>query len=170
MKAWRLTIVKIRLRNRKHHMTKRRKLITRTIIAVLVLVSVVGGKLVMDKQTHNQRVAKMAKKLRDEKFETAIAKKLKEKFPDITEIKFEGTSKNDKTGSYWSTFYLIADWTKGQPKSEYYSDFTGYVSIQDIQNSSYSMGITKLLDKHDETGNTLKPVLVTFSTGKKMDI
>ena len=95
MKAWQLTIVKIRLRNRKHDMTKRKKLITRTIIAVLVLVSIVGGKLVMDKQTHNQRVAKMAKKLRDEKFETAIAKKIKEKFPDIKKIKFDGTAKND---------------------------------------------------------------------------
>ena len=170
MKTWRLTIVKIRLRNRKHDMTKRKKLITRTIIAVLVLVSIVGGKLVMDKQTHNQRVAKMAKKLRDEKFETAIAKKLKEKFPDITEIKFEGTSKNDKTGSYWSTFYLIADWTKGQPKSEYHTSLIGYGSIQDIQDESFIYELTKLMSQYRGTGKTLNSVLVTYSTGKKKDI
>ena len=124
----------------------------------------------MTKQTHNQRVAEMANKLRYEGFETEIVKELKKEFPDIKAIRFEGTSKNDKTGSYWSTFYIIADWTTGQPESEYYSDFTGYGSIQDIQNSGYSMGITKLMDKYDETGKTLNSVLVTYSTGKKKEV
>ncbi|CEN27679.1 MULTISPECIES: hypothetical protein [Pseudolactococcus] len=124
----------------------------------------------MTKQTHNQRVAEMANNLRYEGFETEIVKKLKEKYPDIKAIRFEGTSKNDKTGSYWSTFYIIADWTTGQPESEYYSDFTGYGSIQDIQNSGYSMGITKLMDKYRGTGKTIDSVLVTYSTGKKKEV
>ena len=112
----------------------------------------------------------MANNLRYEGFETEIVKKLKEKYPDIKAIRFEGTSKNDKTGSYWSTFYIIADWTTGQPESEYYSDFTGYGSIQDIQNSGYSMGITKLMDKYRGTGKTIDSVLVTYSTGKKKEV
>ncbi|GAX48254.1 hypothetical protein [Pseudolactococcus reticulitermitis] len=151
-------------------MSKRKKIIIRIVIGLLVVVGIIGGKMYMAKQTHNQRVAEMANKLRYEGFETEIAKKLKEEFPDIKEIRFEGTSKNSKTGSYWSTFYIIADWTKGQPESEYYSDFTGYGSIQDIQTSGYSMGITKLMDKYDETGKTLNSVLVTYSTGKKKEI
>lgn len=112
----------------------------------------------------------MVNQLKYETFETEIAKKLKEKYPDIKLIKFEGTAKNDKTGSYWSTFYIIADWTKRQLKTEYYSDFTGYSSIQDIQNSGYSMGLTRLLDRYEETGETINSVLVIYSTGKKKEI
>ena len=151
-------------------MNKRKKIRISIAIGLLLITGIVGGKLYMTKQTHNQRVAEMANKLRYEGFETEIVKELKKEFPDIKAIRFEGTSKNDKTGSYWSTFYIIADWTTGQPESEYYSDFTGYGSIQDIQNSGYSMGITKLMDKYDETGKTLNSVLVTYSTGKKKEV
>ena len=151
-------------------MNKRKKIRISIAIGLLLVIGVVGGKLYMTKQTHNQRVAEMANKLRYEGFETEIVKELKKEFPDIKAIRFEGTSKNDKTGSYWSTLYIIADWTTGQPESEYYSDFTGYGSIQDIQNSGYSMGITKLMDKYDETGKTLNSVLVTYSTGKKKEV
>ena len=151
-------------------MNKRKKIRISIAIGLLLIIGIVGGNLYMTKQTHNQRVAEMANNLRYEGFETEIVKKLKEKYPDIKAIRFEGTSKNDKTGSYWSTFYIIADWTTGQPESEYYSDFTGYGSIQDIQNSGYSMGITKLMDKYDETGKTLNSVLVTYSTGKKKEV
>ena len=151
-------------------MNKRKKIRISIAIPLLLVVGIVGGNLYMTKQSQNQRVAEMANTLRYEGFETEIVKELKEKYPDIKAIRFEGTSKNDKTGSYWSTFYIIADWTTGQPESEYYSDFTGYGSIQDIQNSGYSMGITKLMDKYDETGKTLNSVLVTYSTGKKKEV
>ena len=151
-------------------MNKRKKIRISIAIGLLLITGIVGGKLYMTKQTHNQRVAEMANNLRYEGFETEIVKKLKEKYPDIKAIRFEGTSKNDKTGSYWSTFYIIADWTTGQPESEYYSDFTGYGSIQDIQNSGYSMGITKLMDKYRGTGKTIDSVLVTYSTGKKKEV
>jgi|UPI0006819C69 hypothetical protein len=151
-------------------MNKRKKIRISIAIGLLLIIGIVGGNLYMTKQTHNQRVAEMANNLRYEGFETEIVKKLKEKYPDIKAIRFEGTSKNDKTGSYWSTFYIIADWTTGQPESEYYSDFTGYGSIQDIQNSGYSMGITKLMDKYRGTGKTIDSVLVTYSTGKKKEV
>ena len=151
-------------------MNKRKKIRIGIAIGLLLIIGIVGGNLYMTKQTHNQRVAEMANNLRYEGFETEIVKKLKEKYPDIKAIRFEGTSKNDKTGSYWSTFYIIADWTTGQPESEYYSDFTGYGSIQDIQNSGYSMGITKLMDKYRGTGKTIDSVLVTYSTGKKKEV
>ena len=151
-------------------MNKRKKIRISIAIGLLLITGIVGGKLYMTKQTHNQRVAEMANKLRYEGFETEIVKELKGKYPDIKKIKFDDTAKNDKTGFYWSTFYIIADWTTGQPESEYYSDFTGYGSIQDIQNSGYSMGITKLMDKYDETGKTLNSVLVTYSTGKKKEV
>ena len=151
-------------------MNKRKKIRIGIAIGLLLIIGIVGGKLYMTKQTQNQRVAEMANTLRYEGFETEIAKELKEKYPDIKAIRFEGTSKNDKTGSYWSTFYIIADWTTGQPESEYYSDFTGYGSIQDIQNSGYSMGITKLMDKYRGTGKTIDSVLVTYSTGKKKEV
>ena len=151
-------------------MNKRKKIRISIAIGLLLIIGIVGGNLYMTKQTHNQRVAEMANNLRYEGFETEIVKELKEKYPDIKAIRFEGTSKNDKTGSYWSTFYIIADWTTGQPESEYYSDFTGYGSIQDIQNSGYSMGITKLMDKYRGTGKTIDSVLVTYSTGKKKEV
>ena len=151
-------------------MNKRKKIRISIAIGLLLIIGIVGGNLYMTKQTHNQRVAEMANNLRYEGFETEIVKKLKEKYPDIKAIRFEGTSKNDKTGSYWSTFYIIADWTTGQPESEYYSDFTGYGSIQDIQNSGYSMGITKLMDKYRGTGKTIDSVLVSYSTGKKKEV
>ena len=151
-------------------MNKRKKIRISITIPLLLVVGIVGGNLYMTKQTQNQRVAEMANTLRYEGFETEIVKELKEKYPDIKAIRFEGTSKNDKTGSYWSTFYIIADWTTGQPESEYYSDFTGYGSIQDIQNSGYSMGITKLMDKYRGTGKTIDSVLVTYSTGKKKEV
>ena len=151
-------------------MNKRKKIRIGIVITLLLIIGIIGGKLYMAKQTHNQRVAEMANKLRYEGFETEIVKELKKEFPDIKAIRFEGTSKNDKTGSYWSTFYIIADWTTGQPESEYYSDFTGYGSIQDIQNSGYSMGITKLMDKYRGTGKTIDSVLVTYSTGKKKEV
>ena len=151
-------------------MNKRKKIRIGIAIGLLLIIGIVGGNLYMTKQTHNQRVAEMANNLRYERFETEIVKELKEKYPDIKAIRFEGTSKNDKTGSYWSTFYIIADWTTGQPESEYYSDFTGYGSIQDIQNSGYSMGITKLMDKYRGTGKTIDSVLVTYSTGKKKEV
>ena len=151
-------------------MNKRKKIRISIAIGLLLIIGIVGGNLYMTKQTHNQRVAEMANNLRYERFETEIVKELKEKYPDIKAIRFEGTSKNDKTGSYWSTFYIIADWTTGQPESEYYSDFTGYGSIQDIQNSGYSMGITKLMDKYRGTGKTIDSVLVTYSTGKKKEV
>ena len=151
-------------------MNKRKKIRISIAIGLLLIIGIVGGNLYMTKQTHNQRVAEMANNLRYEGFETEIVKKLKEKYPDIKAIRFEGTSKNDKTGSYWSTFYIIADWTTGQPESEYYSDFTGYGSIQDIQNSGYSMGITKLMDKYRGTGKTIDSVLVTYSIGKKKEV
>ena len=151
-------------------MNKRKKIRISIAIGLLLIIGIVGGNLYMTKQTHNQRVAEMANNLRYEGFETEIVKKLKEKYPDIKAIRFEGTSKNDKTGFYWSTFYIIADWTTGQPESEYYSDFTGYGSIQDIQNSGYSMGITKLMDKYRGTGKTIDSVLVTYSTGKKKEV
>ena len=151
-------------------MNKRKKIRISITIPLLLVVGIVGGNLYMTKQSQNQRVAEMANTLRYEGFETEIVKELKEKYPDIKAIRFEGTSKNDKTGSYWSTFYIIADWTTGQPESEYYSDFTGYGSIQDIQNSGYSMGITKLMDKYRGTGKTIDSVLVTYSTGKKKEV
>ena len=151
-------------------MNKRKKIRIGIAIGLLLIIGIVGGKLYMTKQTQNQRVAEMANTLRYEGFETEIAKELKEKYPDIKAIRFDGTSKNDKTGFYLSTFYIIADWTTGQPESEYYSDFTGYGSIQDIQNSGYSMGITKLMDKYRGTGKTIDSVLVTYSTGKKKEV
>ncbi|MGX7047590.1 hypothetical protein RU86_GL001943 [Lactococcus piscium] len=123
----------------------------------------------MTKQTQNQRVAEMANKLRYEGFETEIVKELKKEFPDIKAIRFEGTSRNDKTGFYWSTFHITADWTENQPESEGCSQIN-YTSIQDIKTNGYSMGITKLMNKYDETGKTVTPVLVTYSTGKKKEV
>lgn len=154
-------------------MNKRKKIRIRIVVPLLLVVGVVGvvgGKLYMTKQTHNQRVAEMANKLRYEGFETEIVKELKEKYPDIKAIRFEGTSKNDKTGSYWSTFYIIADWTTGQPESEYYSDFTGYSSLEDIRTNGYGMSLPELMYKHDGTGKTVTSVLVTYSSGKKKEV
>ena len=154
-------------------MNKRKKIRISIAIGLLLIIGIVGGNLYMTKQTHNQRVAEMANTLRYEGFETEIAKELKEKYPDIKAIRFEGTSKNDKTGSYWSTFYIIADWTTGQPESEYYSDFTGYSSLEDIRTNGYGMSLPELMYKYEETEKTEKtvtPVLVTNSTGKKKEV
>ncbi len=150
-------------------MNKRKKIRISIAIGLLLIIGIVGGKLYMTKQTQNQRVAEMANTLRYEGFETEIAKELKEKYPDIKAIRFEGTSKNDKTGFYWSTFYIIADWTKGQPESEWSSQID-YTSLQDIKTNGYTMGITKLMNKYDEIGKTVTPVLVTYSTGKKKEV
>ena len=123
----------------------------------------------MTKQTHNQRVAEMANKLRYEGFETEIVKELKKKFPDIKAIRFEGTSQNDKTGFYWSTFHITADWTENQPESEGYSQIN-YTSIQNIQTNRYAMDLSESMYKYEETGKTVTPVLVTYSTGKKKEV
>ena len=123
----------------------------------------------MTKQTHNQRVAEMANKLRYEGFETEIVKELKKKFPDIKAIRLEGTSQNVKTGFYWSTFHITADWTENQPESEGYSQIN-YTSIQNIQTNRYAMDLSESMYKYEETGKTVTPVLVTYSTGKKKEV
>ncbi|GHU44207.1 hypothetical protein FACS1894193_12300 [Bacilli bacterium] len=123
----------------------------------------------MAKQTHNQRIAEMANKLRYEGFETEIAKKLKEEFPDIKEIRFDDTAKNRKMGFYWSTFQIIADWTENQPESERHS-VINYNNIQDIQTHVYSMILSKSMYKYQGTGKTVTPVLVTYSTGKNKEV
>ena len=150
-------------------MNKRKKIKISITIALLLITGIVGGKLYMTKQTHNQRVAEMANNLRYEGFETEIVKELKEKYPAIKKIKFDDTAKNDKTGFYWSTFHITADWTENQPESEGYSQIN-YTSIQDIQTNGYSMDLSESMYKYEETGKTVTPVLVTYSTGKKKEV
>src|SRR5574337_253491 len=150
-------------------MNKRKKIRIGIAIGLLLIIGIVGGKLYMTKQTQNQRVAEMANTLRYEGFETEIAKQLKKKFPDIKAIRFEVTSQNDKTGFYWLTFHIIADWTENQPESEGYSQIN-YTSIQNIQTNRYAMDLSESMYKYEETGKTVTPVLVTYSTGKKKEV
>ena len=70
-------------------MNKQKKIRISIAIGLLLVIGVVGGKLYMTKQTHNQRVAEMANKLRYEGFETEIVKKLKEKYPDIKAMRLK---------------------------------------------------------------------------------
>ena len=150
-------------------MNKRKKIRIGIVITLLLIIGIVGGKLYMAKQTHNQRVAEMANNLRYEGFETEIVKELKGKYPDIKKIKFDDTAKNDKTGFYWSTFHITADWTENQPESEGYSQID-YASIQDIQTNGYAMDLSESMYKYKDTGKTVTPVLVTYSTGKKKEV
>ena len=150
-------------------MNKRKKIRIGIVITLLLIIGIVGGKLYMAKQTHNQRVAEMANNLRYEGFETEIVKELKEKYPAIKKIKFDDTAKNDKTGFYWSTFHITADWTENQPESEGYSQID-YASIQDIQTNGYAMDLSESMYKYKDTGKTVTPVLVTYSTGKKKEV
>ena len=150
-------------------MNKQKKIRISIAICLLLIIGIVGGKLYMTKQTHNQRVAEMANNLRYEGFETEIVKELKGKYPDIKKIKFDDTAKNDKTGFYWSTFHITADWTENQPESEGYSQID-YASIQDIQTNGYAMDLSESMYKYKDTGKTVTPVLVTYSTGKKKEV
>ncbi len=150
-------------------MNKQKKIRISIAICLLLIIGIVGGKLYMTKQTHNQRVAEMANTLRYEGFETEIVKKLKEKYPDIKKIKFDDTAKNDKTGFYWSTFHITADWTENQPESEGYSQ-TDYTSIQAIQTNRYAMDLSESMYKYKGTGKTETLVLVVYSNGKSKEI
>ena len=150
-------------------MNKRKKIRIGIVITLLLIIGIVGGKLYMAKQTHNQRVAEMANNLRYEGFETEIVKELKEKYPAIKKIKFDDTAKNDKTGFYWSTFHITADWTENQPESEGYSQID-YNSIQDIKTNGYAMDLSESMYKYKGTGKTETLVLVVYSNGKSKEI
>ncbi|MDR1567972.1 MAG: hypothetical protein LBS33_04775 [Streptococcaceae bacterium] len=121
-------------------MSKRKKLIIGIVIVLLVIIGIVEGKKYMTEQIHNQRIAERAEKLRTEEFEIAITQKLKEAYPDIKEIRFEATSKNDKTGFYWTTVHIITDWTENQPENVEVGNLQfNYTSLQVIQNEEYAI-------------------------------
>ena len=74
-------------------MNKRKKIRISIAIGLLLVIGVVGGKLYMTKQTHNQRVAEMANKLRYEGFETEIVKELKKNFQILKQSGLRGQVK-----------------------------------------------------------------------------
>ncbi|MDR0298763.1 MAG: hypothetical protein LBI13_01560, partial [Streptococcaceae bacterium] len=103
-------------------------------------------------------------------YETEIAKKVKQEFPDITEIKFVDTSVDSNTGFWVSSFAIRASWTKGMPEEGTHTTsqpFTPERFSQDVYGISKG---TPLLDKYYETGETTSLIKVDFSVGGKGEI
>lgn len=128
---------------------------TKLIIGIgLPLILLTGGIIVTQMKTPFDIFLTQdftGKKEREEKqiieFEMAIAKQMKEHFPDLLEVKFKATGKHKATGFYSSTFWIIAKWTENQPEEDYFTDFFSYVNVRDIQ-TSVSMSLPPLIYKY----------------------
>ncbi|PTO35006.1 hypothetical protein [Enterococcus mundtii] len=127
----------------------RKQINKRLVIGIAVLISLVmigiGGKVYIDKREERKAQELLA-------IEKQSVQALKNTFADIAEVKFEGSAKNDITGSY--TLFITIKSKKGERDS---FSFSFWKEINEI--GSYIINNVNV----QKEGITKEPIHIVFS-------
>jgi len=127
----------------------RKQINKRLVIGIAVLISLVmigiGGKVYIDKREERKAQELLA-------IEKQSVQALKNTFADIAEVKFEGSAKNDMTGSY--TLFITIKSKKGERDS---FSFSFWKEINEI--GSYIINNVNV----QKEGITKEPIHIVFS-------
>ncbi|MDR2977258.1 MAG: hypothetical protein LBV19_08230 [Streptococcaceae bacterium] len=153
----------------------KRKPINRKILAAICILAAIISLIGIDAGiTHifikpEPKAMSKSEKEQIRDYERVVAKNVKKQFSGIEEIVFDGTSEDKNTGSWFSTFYITADWTRGHKnKDDYYFMSEGYTP-EDYETQEYGIGVsTQFAEKH--RGETDNPIIVRYSVGGKEKI